>query len=66
MASKTEKDIQSRLDRIEKEIAVLKSLAVHPASSPSRILSLHGKLGDVEITEGDIKKAKESLFKSGT
>ena len=63
MQKEVETQIYEKLGRIEKEIELLKNFVIQMSPTPKQIVSLGGVLKGVEITEEDIKEAKNSVFK---
>lgn len=59
--------INKKLDFIENEITSLKSIVIKviQQQKPKKILHLKGILEGTSVTEKDIKKAKNSLFRVG-
>lgn len=63
MQPEVETQIYSKLSEIEKEIETLKAIVIQMTPTPKQIVSLGGMLKGIEITEEEIKEAKNSLFK---
>lgn len=63
MSSEIGIEVYTRLNKIEHEIEAMKALVLKIPESPRETVSLGGLLKGFKITDDDIKKAKQSLFK---
>ncbi|WP_456474805.1 hypothetical protein [Candidatus Pyrohabitans sp.] len=60
-----QENIHAEMEEIKKEIQNLKILLMKAERKPKRVIKLKGMLKGIEVSEGDIQKAKKSLFKFG-
>ncbi len=60
-----QENIHAEMEEIKKEIQNLKILLMKTERKPKRVIKLKGMLKGIEVSEGDIQKAKKSLFKFG-
>lgn len=60
-----EEPIYAKLAELENEIRGLKLIVAELAEKPKGIVTLHGMLEGISVSEEDFKEAKHALFKLG-